>query len=118
MTRTTFRLTATIAMSVATIVLAPAAASAHSSSPSVMEKMRGHATMADALRSHPEIATMDISGMHMAGGKAATSNPMMAEMMAKMRGHATMADALRSHPEIATMDMSCMDMASGGSMPD
>jgi len=55
-------------------------------------KMRGHATMADAMRAHPELKKMCKAMM-----------PMTSTMARKMRGHATMADAMRAHPELAKM---------------
>ncbi len=58
------------------------------STTAMAKKRRGHATMADAMRAHPELAKM---------GKA-----MMRDMV-KMRGHATMTDAMRAHPELAKM---------------
>jgi hypothetical protein len=103
MTKAKLRLTATTIMAATAMVLVPTAASASSTEPSMMmTKMRGHATMGDALRAHPELATMPLGDMQMSGtgmrGPGGGS-----PMMAKMRGHATMGDALRAHPELATM---------------
>lgn len=72
----------------------PVTASAESASPpSMMANMRGHASMADALQAHPELADTHKADMHTAGGA----------MTAKMQGHASMADALQAHPELADM---------------
>ena len=57
-------------------------------------KMRGHATMADAVRAHPELEKMCKAMMSMTGTNA---------MANKMRGHATMTDAMRAHPELTSM---------------
>ncbi len=59
MTKTTLRLAAGAATTAVGMLLVPSAASAESTSPPMMAKMRGHATMADALQAHPELAEMN-----------------------------------------------------------
>ena len=109
MTKNSIRLAVVAAMTAAGLLLVPAAASAHSPSEQMMSKMRGHATMADVLRAHPELADMRVAGMDMGMGGESV-------MATKMQGHATMADVLRAHPELADMRMADMDMGmSGGS---
>ena len=97
MTRSTLRLTATAAMTAGAMLVAPVAAFADDPSSSMMAKCRGHATMADALHAHPELAEMSMSDMDMSDMDIDGDG----SMMAKMRGHATMADALHAHPELA-----------------
>ena len=96
MTRNTMRLAAVGITTAAGMFLAPATASAHSSGDPMAAKMRGHHSMADALRAHPELGDMTMGDMHKSGGHP---------MAAKMRGHHSMADALRAHPELGDMTM-------------
>lgn len=65
MTTNSIRLTAVAAMTAAGMLLVPASASAHSPNEQMLSKMRGHATMADVLRAHPELADMTMAGMDM-----------------------------------------------------
>lgn len=106
MTKSSIRLAAVAAMTATGMLLAPASASAHPPNEQMMAKMRGHGTMADVLRAHPELGGMKVADMDMPMGMGGGS------MMAKMRGHATMPDVLRAHPELG--DMTMADMDTGG----
>ncbi len=59
MKRTILRLAAAATTTAVGMLLVPVTASAESASPSMMANMRGHASMADALQAHPELADMN-----------------------------------------------------------
>ncbi len=67
MTRSSARL-ASVTLAVAAGLLAIPASASASGEPGMAAKMRGHATMADAMRAHPQLGQMSMSEMHRARG--------------------------------------------------
>ncbi len=67
MTRSSARL-ASVTLAIAAGLLATPASASASGEPGMAAKMRGHATMADAMRAHPELGQMSMSEMRGARG--------------------------------------------------
>jgi hypothetical protein len=59
---------ASVTLAIAAGLLAIPASASASGEPGLAAKMRGHATMADAMRAHPELGQMSMSQMPLAGG--------------------------------------------------